>query len=224
MTRLHAALAGLVASTCLSISGASAATSSCLSARSSETDAAAERLAADPASLLTQFGTGGGTMAIEVRNATLRNPDLVAQLLALNGKGNTDQMRALGTGLGAAAVICMRSNPTIALQMQRAVVVAGNTDVQRGFEGVAGDIVTESIAAPTSFAPPGEVADSVPGGGVYTRPPAERSGGVLPTGTTYLLGGNLIAVVGSRGASGSSIQSGRDTSNSRFGSVSTFRP
>ncbi|KQP29879.1 hypothetical protein ASF49_14440 [Methylobacterium sp. Leaf104] len=219
MTRRYAALFGAVVSTGLSISGASAATDGCMPSRSPEAEASAERLAADPASLLTQFGAGGGTMAIEVRNATLRSPDLVDRLLTLNGKGTADQMRALGTGLGAAAVICMRSNPTIALRMQRAVVVAGNQDVQRGFEGVAGDIVTEAVPANPPSVPPGEVADSVPGGGVYPRAPLERSSGVLPTGSVYLLSGNFIAAAGTRGSS-----SNGDPLSSRSGSVSAFRP
>lgn len=193
---------------------------SCALPRAPDVEAAIARLAQDARPLLAAYAGGGGALASEVRNVVSRDSSAVGRILDLVPSATPAQRVALGTGLGAAATICLRSNATVARQLQQAVLLASSDDVRRGFESVVGDIRTEAIgpAAHATSNAPITVLDSGPSITVFRSREPERPGPVVTAPfTTTLFSTGLIGAVGPQRGS-------QNRDPLRFSPVSAFRP
>lgn len=114
----------------------------------------------NPAQLLSDFPTGGAQMISRVRDLIASNPDALAAIMAQLANANRDQQAAVGSGLGQAARICLRTDQAFATQIQQAIASQGtdaaknayaavNPDVQIGATGGAGAGGGTGVGGPT---------------------------------------------------------------------------
>jgi hypothetical protein len=93
----------------------------------------------NPRGLLDQFPSGGAGMISRVRDLVASDPSTLPSLLAQASAANKDQLSALGTGLGQAALVCVRTDQAFANQIQQSVAGLGNGDLNLAFLAVLGD-------------------------------------------------------------------------------------
>ena len=134
---------------------------------------AVDAFLANPAALLTQFPNGGAQMISRIRDLAASNPATLNVLISLVGNANPAQQTAIGTGLGQAALVCVKNDQQYAAQIQQAVAQTNNTTVIAALTAVLGD-------QPIGAAGGGGGGD---GGGVGQTTPFATSGGSLG-GTT----------------------------------------
>src|ERR1700683_1770274 len=73
----------------------------------------------EPAKILTQFPSGGAQMSSLIRDLIASDPGTLPLITELNAKANADQVHAIGTGLGQAALVCARTAKAFADEIQR---------------------------------------------------------------------------------------------------------
>lgn len=95
---------------------------------------------ANPASLLSDFPNGGAQMISRVRDLVASNPDALAAIVAQLINANTSQQSAIGSGLGQAARICLRSDQAFATQIQQLIASQGTDSAKAGFAAVNPDV------------------------------------------------------------------------------------
>ncbi|MDQ2082043.1 hypothetical protein RA307_17785 [Xanthobacteraceae bacterium Astr-EGSB] len=143
-----------------------------------------------PASLLSDFPNGGAQMISRVRDLVASNPDALAAIMAQLANANTSQQSAIGSGLGQAARICLRTDQAFATQIQQAIASQGtdaakaayaavNPDVQIGAVGAAGAGGGTGVGGPTA---------GIGGGANGSTAPAVSSFGALNQGSVGLTG------------------------------------
>lgn len=146
-----------------------------------------------------------GLLSSRVRNLIASNPDSLAGLVPFLKVATGDEAGGLGVGLGAAAQICVKRNPLVAQDIQKAVLEANNNDLSRSFAAIIGDqpvlAVSSTPAAPVA-------GDTNVGGGPHR-------------GTTDLVYGFRAGSVPD--GSSSFASAGTRSSRSAFSSVSGFR-
>jgi hypothetical protein len=94
---------------------------------------------ADPARLLSQYPDGGALMISMVRDLVASDPATLPVILDLSVKGNSDQIKSIGTGLGQAALVCSRTDPSFANEIQQMVAASNNNTLTIAFTDVMGD-------------------------------------------------------------------------------------
>lgn len=124
----------------------------------------------DPGKLLTQFPNGGPQMISLIRDLVASEPGTLPLIINLNGKANTEQVQALGAGLGQAALVCKRTAQAFSNEIQQMTVAANNKPLTQAFSGVMGDQFL-GLAGP-----------SVGGGGAGATGPVGFVGGVAAGG------------------------------------------
>jgi hypothetical protein len=106
-----------------------------------------------PAELLSEHPRGAARMIISmVRDLVASDQAVLPLVVDLSAKGNADQIDAIGTGLGQAALICSRVDQMYANEIQQMVAAANNRRLTIALTEVLGD---QQLAA----------ADSGGGGG-----------------------------------------------------------
>lgn len=93
----------------------------------------------NPGDLLSRFPGGGGGMVSEVRNMVATNPSSLDGIPAILAAATSAQKEAIGAGLGQAAGLCTRQEPTSARRIQEAVLGMNNSEVSQAFQTVTGD-------------------------------------------------------------------------------------
>jgi hypothetical protein len=121
----------------------------------------------DPAQLLSEHPRGGGRMISMVRDLVASDPAALPLVLDLSANGNPDQINAIGTGLGQAALVCSRTDQLFANEIQQMVAASNNRSLVLAFTEVLGDQ---------------QLSDAGPGGG-------GGGGGGGPTGNNGIIGG-----------------------------------
>jgi hypothetical protein len=124
---------------------------------------------AEPASLLTNYPTGGLPMSGRVRGLAGTSADTLAPLISLLENANPSQIAAIGAGLARAARACAPINPEYAAQIQEAVAGAGNPVFEAAFLGASSDTQTAALGAAGGGGAPGAGAiggGGTPGGGI----------------------------------------------------------
>jgi hypothetical protein len=121
----------------------------------------------DPAQLLSEHPRGGARMISMVRDLVASDQTALPLVLDLSANGNPDQINAIGTGLGQAALVCSRIDQLFANEIQQMVAASNNRSLVLAFTEVLGD---QQLAA----------AEGGGGGG---------GGGGGPTGNNGLFGG-----------------------------------
>lgn len=124
---------------------------------------------ANTAALLSRNPDGGGTMVSEVRDLVTGDLGTVSALLALAPRATLDQRIAIGTGLGLAALILVRSNPQAGTTIQNAILSLADVSLTQAYAAVTGN---QNIAA----AGPGG------GGGGSAGAGESATGGSTPNG------------------------------------------
>lgn len=113
----------------------------------------------DPPALLQRHPLGAGGLVSEVRNLAVSEPTTVSQIVDLLRSANDEQRRAIGTGLGQAARMCVRNDPTVAEAIQQALLDGDSREAILAFQTVSGDV---GVAATG----PGAGAGPAGGGGL----------------------------------------------------------
>ena len=80
----------------------------------------------DPAQLLSDHPRRGARMISMVRDLVASHQAALPLVLDLSAKGNADQINAMGTGLGQAALICSRVDQMFANEIQQMVAASNN--------------------------------------------------------------------------------------------------
>ena len=105
----------------------------------------------NPSSLLN--GPNGprspSEMTADVRDFVAANPQALAAVISLlKDKGlslNADQQRAIGTGLGLAAGVCIRPDPTFASEIQTQLAGTDAPDAKTAYAAVTGNQLIGSV-------------------------------------------------------------------------------
>jgi hypothetical protein len=116
--------------------------------------------------LLSDYPIGGGRMISMVRDLIASDPATLPLVLDLSAHGNPDQINAIGTGLGQAALVCSRIDQLFANEIQQMVAASNNRSLVLAFTEVLGDQ---------------QISDAGGGGG--------GGGGGGPTGNNGIFGG-----------------------------------
>ena len=94
----------------------------------------------DPGKLLTQFPSGGSQMISLIRDLVASDPGVLPLIINLNAKANTEQVQAMGAGLGQAALVCRRTAQAFSNEIQRMTITADNRPLIQAFSAVMGDL------------------------------------------------------------------------------------
>jgi hypothetical protein len=122
----------------------------------------------EPGKLLTQFPSGGPQMISLIRDLVASDPGTLSLVTELNTKANADQVQAIGTGLGQAALVCARTAQAFSDEIQRVAIAANNKAMTQAFGAVMGDQFL-GLAAP-----------AFGGGGAGTTGQIGSTGGTTP--------------------------------------------
>lgn len=152
-------------------------------------DSAVDKFLADPAKAFQNYPNGGALLISLIRDVAVAHPEALNSIIAQLKTANVDQQSAIGSGLGQAAQIVAKSNPTYANQIQQAVAAAGSDATLTSFASVTGNV---NIAA-TGGGGAGGGGGTGGGGGVGGGGGTGGGGGVgggnigggLPTGGSF---------------------------------------
>ena len=119
---------------------------------------------ASPADAMAAAGAQVGAASSSVRNAIVSDSSLLSALAPVMKAASGDQAVAMGTGLGAAAQVCVKQHPAVAQAIQQSVATAANDALSRAFAGIVGDVPVLSVS-PGNEAVAAESGGSNPGSG-----------------------------------------------------------
>jgi FecR protein len=85
-----------------------------------------------PASLLGQYPVGGATMIARVRDLIASDPATLKPVVDLLATATENQATAIGSGLGQAAMMALKTDQALANQIQEAIVNAGHAAPKAG--------------------------------------------------------------------------------------------
>jgi hypothetical protein len=94
---------------------------------------------ADPSRLLAQYPTGGGSMTSLIRDLVASDPATLAMTLDLTVGANADQISAIGTGLGEAALACAGTDEAFESEIRQMTASLGNELLDLAFAAAMGD-------------------------------------------------------------------------------------
>jgi hypothetical protein len=93
----------------------------------------------NPSRLLTQYPSGGPQMISLIRDLVASDPGTLPLIINLDTKANPEQIQAIGTGLGQAALVCKRTAQAFANEIQQMTIATNNQPLTQAFAGVMGD-------------------------------------------------------------------------------------
>lgn len=99
----------------------------------------------NPSSLLPVFERGTAALTTEVRNLVTSDPAIITTILSAASKANDEQKRAIGAGLGQAALICAHSDPETVRLIQEALLKAADQEMTVAFQALTGDTETAAV-------------------------------------------------------------------------------
>ncbi|WP_456840308.1 hypothetical protein [Bradyrhizobium sp. USDA 4486] len=109
-----------------------------------------EEFTSSPSSLLNgpSGPRTGGEVTKDVRDLVVSDPatlPLIITLLKAEPLPSPDLQRAMGTGLGLAANMCIRPDPTFAAEIQTQLAVTSSTDAKQQYAAVTGNQLIGSV-------------------------------------------------------------------------------
>jgi hypothetical protein len=142
-----------------------------------------------------------------VRDLVLANPATLPAIIALLQNANSAQQAAIGSGLGQAAQTSVRTNPTLANQIQEALAASGVQVAIASFAATTGNV-------PIAGAAPGGGGGGGVGGPTNSSIPSGGGGGGGGTtgGTTSTPTSSFAGFTGGGGGSGGSDTTGSSVS------------
>jgi len=132
------AVAGLALVALFAATGG-AARASCYSGARVVPAATVSAFLANPGQALQQNPNGGGQLISTLRELVASDPATLQPILALLADANTEQATALGTALGQASQICLKTDQPYATQIQQALAATGSQPAILAFAAVTGD-------------------------------------------------------------------------------------
>jgi hypothetical protein len=99
---------------------------------------------ASPAQILQQYPNGGVQMISRLRDLAATNPATLQPIINLLANATKDQKTAIGSALGQAAKICVKTDQAYATEIQNLLAATKDEDAMLAFSGVAGDQPTAS--------------------------------------------------------------------------------
>jgi hypothetical protein len=112
---------------------------------------------------------GGADMIAFVRDLVASNPAALPTVISVLDKANPAQQNAIGTGLGQAATLCIRPDPTFAADIQTQLAGSTSDPAKNAYAAVTGNLPIRSVAG---------------GGGVSGGSSGGSTGGTLSVPTT----------------------------------------
>jgi hypothetical protein len=103
------------------------------------TNQAINQFLANPAQVLQQYPNGGAQLISLIRDVAVSHPEALQTITGLLSGATTDQQSAIGSGLGQAAQIVVRTNQAYANQIQQAIAGSTSEDAKVSFAGVTGN-------------------------------------------------------------------------------------
>jgi len=158
------------------------ANAACYSPRQQLPPSVISTFLANPDQLLERFGSGGAIMTAEVRDLAGSDPATLAAIVGLVAKANSNQLKAIGAGLGQAARVCARTDQAFADQIQQAVAGSNNSELVLAYTSATGNVQIGGLGGGGG---PGGGGGSGTGGPIVA---ASRSGG--GTGPAQNFGGS----------------------------------
>jgi hypothetical protein len=147
---------------------------------------------------------GGADMIALVRDLVASDPATLPVVIALLGNANQAQQTAIGTGLGQAASLCIRPDPTFAADIQSQLAGAISDNAKNAYAAVTGNQPIRGVAGGggvsggSSGGSTGSLTGSTQSGSSFT---VFSANSVLSNSTNYFTGGTSGA--GSAGNPGS---------------------
>ena len=99
----------------------------------------AQQFLQNPKQTLEQYPSGGPAMTSLVRELAIADPKTLEVILGLLPNANKDQKTAIGSGLGQAAKVIVRTNQAFATQILQAIAETKDQDVFLAYSGVSPD-------------------------------------------------------------------------------------
>jgi hypothetical protein len=132
-------LRGLALAAPLVIAVGGFAQASCYSSRQQLPATTVAQFRADPGQLQSKYPNGGARMISMVRDLVASDSAMLPHVLDLSANSNADQINAIGAGLGQAALVCARGDPTFANEIHQMVAVVNNQPLTVTFAAVVGN-------------------------------------------------------------------------------------
>jgi hypothetical protein len=139
----------------------------------------------DPGRLLAQFPAGGPQMISLIRDLAASDPGTLSLIINLDTKANPEEVQAIGTGLGQAALVCGRTAQAFSNEIQQMTVNADNRFLTQAFSAVMGDLFL-SAAGPAGG-----------GGGGGSTAPSAAIGGVAASNNPLSLTTSVLSAASS---------------------------
>jgi hypothetical protein len=98
-----------------------------------------DQFLAHPGQVLQQNPDGGAAMISALRDLVASSPATLAPVIALLANANPAQATAIGTALGLAAQMCVRTDQAYATQIQQALAATNNQPAILAMAAVLGD-------------------------------------------------------------------------------------
>jgi hypothetical protein len=172
------------------VAAAQAPSGTCMPPIDSVSADSAARFLENPSMLLDGYKEGTGGLAAAVRDLATMRPETVNGMPSLANSASSEQLRAIGSGLGTAAAICVLARPEIAQRIQEAILKANKPEMAQTFTSIVGDIATEAIPdLPLN-------GDTTPGGGRGSTPPEQAGGATVANSLVGTLPGVVSGVGG----------------------------
>jgi hypothetical protein len=198
--------------TFVALSAGQAAQAACYGPGQQLPTQAVSRFINDPAQLLTQFPSGGRQMISLIRDLVASEPGTLPLILDLSAKASSEQVQAIGTGLGQAARVCSRTAPAFASEIQQMTVATNVQPVTQAFAVVTSDLFLGSVGpASGGGAGGGGSGQNGPIGGVAASGAPFDLTTSVPTTPSNSSTLSLSVTPGTPGSGGSGSSSGLGT-------------
>jgi hypothetical protein len=137
---------------------------------------------ADPAQLQSKYPNGGARMVSMVRDLVASDSAMLPLVLDLSANSNADQINAIGAGLGQAALVCSRGDPTFANEIHQMVAAINNQPLALTFAAVIAD--SPRVAARPDSRAPGAIGFAATPTAATAGPPNSSVISLLPNTTS----------------------------------------
>jgi hypothetical protein len=171
---------------------------------------AVDQFLANPTQYMQNHPDGGARFISLIRDVAVSHPDALQTIMGLLANANTAQQMAIGSGLGQAAQIVVKTNQAYANQIQQAIAASSSEDAKLAFAGSTGNVSIASTGGGGGGGGGGGVGGQTGSSGIPFG--GSNSGGTTLGGQhyqtssqNYFTGGHAGGATNSSGGSSSSV-------------------
>ena len=110
------------------------------SAQAQGTQSPVDQFIANPSQALKNYPNGGPQLISLIRDVAMQHPEALSAIIALLPNAGPDQQAAIGSGLGQAAQLSVKTNPQYANQIQQALTASGFENAIVAFSAATGNV------------------------------------------------------------------------------------